>query len=150
MDGTLLTIDKKITDRTFAVKKQTVKKGNIIVPVTGRPVSGIPREIQECKEIEYIITSNGAVTYSQKENKIIDNKCLPVSACKHVYQRFGKMASVFEVFVEGTAYEEESSYQNLVERYKTTYYMEYILLRRLNNDVFTCLNFHLLCCRQST
>ena len=86
LDGTLLTSNKEITDRTLWVIEQAVRKGNVIVPVTGRPISGIPKSILECKEIEYAITSNGAVTYNLKENRIIDNKCLPMSACKRIYQ----------------------------------------------------------------
>ena len=62
LDGTLLTSNKEITDRTLRVIGQAVKKGNMIVPVTGRPISGIPKSILERKEIEYAITSNGAVT----------------------------------------------------------------------------------------
>ena len=62
LDGTLLMSNKEITDRTLWVIEQAVRKGNVIVPVTGRPISGIPKSILECKEIEYAITSNGAVT----------------------------------------------------------------------------------------
>ena len=70
LDGTLLTSNKEITDRTLWVIEKAVSKGNVIVPVTGRPISDIPKSILECKEIEYAITSNGAVTYNLKENRI--------------------------------------------------------------------------------
>ena len=74
LDGTLLTSDKEITDKTLWVIEQAARKGNVIVPVTGRPISGIPKSILEHKEIKYVITSNGAVTYNLKENRIMDNK----------------------------------------------------------------------------
>ena len=126
LDGTLLMSNKEITDRTLWVIEQAVRKGNVIVPVTGRPISGIPKSILECKEIEYAITSNGAVTYNLKENRIIDNKCLPMSACKQIYQSLYCSASAFEVFVEGVAYEDEQTFQNLMRRYCNTMYFEYI------------------------
>ena len=126
LDGTLLTSDKEITDRTLRVIGQAVKKGNMIVPVTGRPISGIPKSILERKEIEYAITSNGAVTYNLKENRIMDNMCLPMSACKQIYQSLYCSASAFEVFVEGVAYEDEQTFQNLMRRYCNTMYFEYI------------------------
>ena len=136
LDGTLLTSDKEITDRTLRVIGQAVKKGNMIVPVTGRPISGIPKSILERKEIEYAITSNGAVTYNLKENRIIDNKCLPMSACKQIYQSLYCSASVFEVFVGGVAYEDKRTFQNLIQRYCNTRYMEYISRsRKIVNNV---------------
>lgn len=130
LDGTLFTSNKEITDRTYKVIQQTVRKGNVIVPVTGRPISGIPQSILTCKEMEYVITSNGAVTYSLKEDRIIDNKYLPMASCKLIYQSLQNFASVFEVFVEGVAYEEELSFQNLIQRYNDTMYSDYIAKSR--------------------
>ena len=54
-----------------------------------------------------------AVTYSLKEDRIIDNKCLPMSACKRRYQSLYCTASIFEVFVEGVAYEDEQSFNRI-------------------------------------
>lgn len=126
LDGTLLTSDKQVTDRTFETIQDTVKKGNVIVPVTGRPLSGIPQPIRNCKEIEYMITSNGAVTYDLREGRIVENKCLPFAVCNLIYHRLYGMASVFEVFTGGAAYEDEQSLQNLLNRYHRTSYTEYI------------------------
>lgn len=136
LDGTLLTSDKEITDKTLWVIEQAARKGNVIVPVTGRPISGIPKSILEHKEIKYVITSNGAVTYNLKENRIMDNKCLPMSACKQIYQSLYCSASVFEVFVGGVAYEDERTFQNLIQRYCNTKYVEYISRsRKIVNNV---------------
>lgn len=126
MDGTLLTSEKQVTDRTFETIQNAVKKGSVIVPVTGRPLSGIPQSILNCKEIEYIITSNGAVTYDLREGRIVENKCLPFAVCNQIYHRLYGMASVFEVFTGGVAYEDERSLQNLLNRYHRTSYTEYI------------------------
>lgn len=126
LDGTLLTSEKQVTDRTFETIQNAVKKGSVIVPVTGRPLSGIPQSILNCKEIEYIITSNGAVTYDLREGRIVENKCLPFAVCNQIYHRLYGMASVFEVFTGGEAYEDERSLQNLLNRYHRTSYTEYI------------------------
>lgn len=45
LDGTLLTSNKEVTDRTLRIIEQAVKKGNVIVSVTGRPISGTPKSI---------------------------------------------------------------------------------------------------------
>ena len=63
LDGTLLTTQKKLTD----VSRQTLIDASLsgieVVPVTGRPLSGVPDEVLRIPGIRYVITSNGANTY---------------------------------------------------------------------------------------
>ena len=130
IDGTLLTSEKELTYRTRKAIEEAARKGNVIVPVTGRPLSGIPESILECKEIEYIITSNGAVIYDLKKDRIMDSKCLPLDACKFIYNKLYDKALVFEVFIEGVAYETEQSLQSLLNRRNNRKSTEYLLKSR--------------------
>lgn len=63
--------------------------------------------------------------------------CLPMSACKQIYQSLYCSASVFEVFVGGgVAYEDKRTFQNLIQRYCNTRCMEYISRsRKIVNNV---------------
>ena len=60
LDGTLLTTDKRLTEYTKEILKEAAGRGIILLPVTGRPLSGIPKEISGFEGIRYMITSNGA------------------------------------------------------------------------------------------
>ena len=46
LDGTLLTSAKELTERTRAVLEELSERGIEIVPVTGRPLSGLPPEVR--------------------------------------------------------------------------------------------------------
>ena len=71
LDGTLLTRDKRITQRTQIMLEEASRIGVHIVPVTGRPLSGIPRQVTDFPFIRYAITSNGAVVTDRKTGRTI-------------------------------------------------------------------------------
>ena len=45
MDGTCLTSKKKISERTMSALKQAADKGIIVVPITGRSLDCLPRQL---------------------------------------------------------------------------------------------------------
>ena len=71
LDGTLLTSAKELTERTRAVLEELSERGIEIVPVTGRPLSGLPPEVRSLPGLRYAITSNGAVTYDLRDNRVL-------------------------------------------------------------------------------
>ena len=60
LDGTLLTYDKKLTDKTRSVLTKVAEQGNWIVPATGRALRAIPAEILSLPFFRYVISINGA------------------------------------------------------------------------------------------
>ena len=64
LDGTLLTSEKEITDRTRAVLQAAHEKGILLVPSTGRFFDGLPTVVRELPFIRYAITINGEATDS--------------------------------------------------------------------------------------
>ena len=73
LDGTLLTTEKQLTERTQKALDRTVQAGIEVVVVTGRSAAGIPEEVLAWKEIRYVISSNGAVVYDRHADRI--EKC---------------------------------------------------------------------------
>lgn len=77
MDGTTLNNEKTITEETLLAIQKAHQQGILIVPATGRSLSGIPKELIELP-IRYCILKNGAIVYDllKKEeiyHDIIDN-----------------------------------------------------------------------------
>ena len=68
LDGTLLTKQKVLTPGSRSALEDAFRAGIEIVPVTGRPLSGVPREVLEIPGIRFVITSNGANTYALAED----------------------------------------------------------------------------------
>ena len=44
LDGTLLTTDKILTERTKKALEAAADQGVVLVPATGRPLCGLPKE----------------------------------------------------------------------------------------------------------
>ena len=60
LDGTLLNSEKHIAEHTREVLTRAVEQGIWILPVTGRPLGGLPKEVVEFPGVQYAITANGA------------------------------------------------------------------------------------------
>ena len=59
LDGTLLTTRKELTAYTKDVLRRAIDQGIIVMPATGRPLSGLPKELIEFPGIMYAVTANG-------------------------------------------------------------------------------------------
>ena len=70
LDGTLLTTDKKLTDRTKATLKAAREQGVKVVLTTGRPLKAMDFFLKELgtdgHEDEYTITFNGGLVLKKK------------------------------------------------------------------------------------
>ena len=60
LDGTLLTTEKEFTPYTKEILRKAIAQGIVVLPATGRPLSGIPGELLHFPGIRYAITANGA------------------------------------------------------------------------------------------
>jgi hydroxymethylpyrimidine pyrophosphatase-like HAD family hydrolase len=69
LDGTLLNDRKCITDRTRALIHEATALGCEIVPVTGRPFTGLPAEILRIADIHYAITNDGTMIHRLKADR---------------------------------------------------------------------------------
>ena len=60
LDGTLLTEQKKLGEYTVRILERAAEEGIEILPVTGRPLCGLPEEVRKIRGLRYAITANGA------------------------------------------------------------------------------------------
>ena len=67
LDGTLLDSNKVFSDYSRQVIAEALRRGVVVLPATGRPASGIPREVMEFPGIRYALTSNGARVLDMQE-----------------------------------------------------------------------------------
>lgn len=91
MDGTLLTTDKELTEHTKKVLREAIDRGVAVVPATGRPLTGIPRNShgiysQVCQLLR---TRKGAVSsddYQSVNAIFFTNRCRLLLAllCAHL------------------------------------------------------------------
>ena len=60
LDGTLLREDKTLSTYSKEVITEAIRRGIIVLVATGRPISGIPKELREFPGMRYVLSANGA------------------------------------------------------------------------------------------
>ena len=96
LDGTLLTTDKKITDRTKQVIRHLAAQGVIIALASGRNMSGIRSVIDELSlksESIYVIACNGAQVWCESTQHFIANHSLSADDVSFIRQ-WGRLSGM--------------------------------------------------------
>ena len=106
IDGTILTNEKKLTDRTNAAIEAAADAGIAISLVTGRPFFGIPDELLSLKGLGYVISSNGAVTTDLAQNRILRTATLESETAIEIISVPRRYDLVYAVFIDGVGYSE--------------------------------------------
>ena len=89
MDGTLLTTDKKVSEKTEAAIKAAEAKGVKIVLASGRPLLGLNRYLEELdllKGEDYVLSFNGGLVQNTKTGEIVSKVSLKGSDLKYIYK----------------------------------------------------------------
>ena len=126
LDGTLLTSDKKLTDRTVCALKNAIAAGSVVVLATGRPFIGIPDELRDFPGVRYAITSNGAVTTDLATDEMLRRKCICRDAALEISNRMKLDNRMHVVFMDGIGYCEEEDFSRLIGQYSGTPIEAYI------------------------
>lgn len=144
LDGTTLRPDKSLSEAVRSALLQASRRGVHVVVTTGRVFSAAPEELKHMEGLEYMINSNGAVVTRLKDRKILRLSLLDPGTVDEltVFLR-GKDLDV-EVFTEGNAYMNESSYRKLEEgraEYRSEVSRQYVLqTRKPTEDILALLH----------
>ena len=104
LDGTLLTNDKRLTERTAKALLNAADEGIIPVIVTGRPLSGLPESIAKLPCIRYVITSNGASAKDLVTGNVLRSACLDSSVAAEIVRIPMKRGLIHCAFIDGIGY----------------------------------------------
>lgn len=134
LDGTTLTSENKLAEKTRATLEKAADSGVVVVPVTGRCFKSLPPELLAMKAgdcIQYAVTSNGAEIREMHTGKIVYENYIEASGIEEIKEVFGKMDVMMEVYVKGCAYIEQSYYKR-IEQGRIAYRdRDYVLSTRL-------------------
>ncbi len=109
MDGTLLTPDGRITDRTAACIKQAVEKGVVFTLSTGRPLQGVKKYIDQLELDCPVITYNGAVIAHSKTGDILFSQNMDTEEVRRVHNRAKSRGTMFILWSQNKLYASEIS-----------------------------------------
>jgi len=130
LDGTLLNDNKTLCDGAADTLAEAAAHGMHIVPVTGRPLDGIPACIRELPFIDYYICSNGAQIIDAKTGAALYSFAIDNARSKEVVQVLRDLGCTFEPFANGVGYTEQAVYDDYMTRFGGTPLEEYITSSR--------------------
>lgn len=130
LDGTLFNNDKHLSSATVSAIKNARNRGIHIVPITGRPLSGITDELLSLDEIDFIITSNGAQINCIKDNTAMYSAPIPNSKCLSIIERANERSFYIEAFADSRGYIEPATMALHKKRYENTPILDYLLASR--------------------
>lgn len=136
LDGTALTKEKRMTDRLVTALREAEKRGILIVPATGRPMSGLPEDLDRVPGIRYVISSNGAVLLDTEERRLISGRFLDPALTLRLLRIPLERNLLYNVFVDGYGYSNPVSHERLMEAFRGTPLESYVgRSRRPHEDI---------------
>lgn len=134
LDGTLLKDDKSIDTKTKEYLETLSANGIHIVPITGRPLSGVPDCVRNIKGVDYIISNNGSKTVLNSTNETLFSLAMDNATSKRVIESVRQTGAIFEVFLNHYGYCEKFVFDHYKEVYTGTVLGDYIFSSRKQVD----------------
>jgi cof-like hydrolase len=131
LDGTLLTTDKILTERTKKALEAAADQGVILVPATGRPLCGLPKELLELPFIKYAVTANGARILETKTEQVLSEMLISVEKAREILDIFSDYDTLRDVYYDGIGYSEKEKLVHIQDYVMTKAMGEYILNTRV-------------------
>jgi HAD superfamily hydrolase (TIGR01484 family) len=162
LDGTLLDCDKRVSEYTKRVLGEAAELGWLLVPVTGRPILGVSREVLTLPGAKYAVASNGAVLYQTegtgfgnfkelntyknfpKKGEVSDiwSNRIPISIVAEIFERVNELHEdelIFEIFIDGEGFVSSKNFKKLTDKFDGTYLGPYIHASRHPVEDFSAL-----------
>lgn len=131
LDGTTFTDEKEITPRTQTAIASAIKHGIIVMPATGRPINGLPKQFTDIPGVRYALCSNGAVITDLKENKILYEKTIPRSLVFAVMDLLEGVAGTLELYIQDCGHIDQKIINHLDEYVPSAPLRDYIRKSRM-------------------
>ncbi len=136
LDGTLVTDDKRLTERTRRALQAASDSGIETVIATGRPITAVPEEIKGQPCFRYAVSTDGARIEDLQSGKILHQAFIPQRLVRPIYEIFDHYDVVKEIYIDGTGYISEPQLENLRDYVPNQAVHDYILrTRRVVPDI---------------
>ncbi|MGX7073699.1 Cof-type HAD-IIB family hydrolase [Falseniella ignava] len=120
LDGTLLTTDKKLTERTKEALKAARERGIKVVLTTGRPLKAMDFFLKELgtddHADEYTITFNGGLV-QKNTGEILEKTVFSIDDVERLYEEAEKLAIPLDAISEGIVYQIQSDQESLYAKF---------------------------------
>ena len=104
LDGTLLTDDKKLTERTENALLKANAAGILFVPATGRFYKGMPEEVRALSFIRYCIEINGALVRDIGTDETIYAADISTEDALSFYGYLDTLPVIYDCYIDSWGY----------------------------------------------
>lgn len=126
LDGTLLTDQKELGEYTVQILKRAVEEEIVILPITGRPLCGLPEEVTGLTGLRYAITANGARILDLKNAAVLKEQLVSVETAEKILDILGNYDSLREIYYDGTGYAEREKLEQIDHFFEEGPMAEYV------------------------
>lgn len=126
LDGTLLTDQKELGEYTVQILKRAVEEGIVILPITGRPLCGLPEEVTGLPGLRYAITANGARILDLKNAAVLKEQLVSVETAEKILDILGNYDSLREIYYDGTGYAQREQLAQIEHFFGESAMAEYV------------------------
>ena len=130
LDGTVLNREKKISEKNKEAFARCREQGIYVVPVTGRPYSGLYDEYKRDLRCEYSINTNGAAVMEVESGRRIISHTMDVKTSFEVMDALKEFDCYYGVFFDGLGYLKKEHLEREKQNYINTPIYDYILKTR--------------------
>ncbi len=107
LDGTVFDNKKNISERNKNAITEAIKQGVVVIPATGRPLAGVPKEFAEIEGVKYALTANGAAIYNIETKECIYRDGMSTDMACEVISKLQQYDIMVDVFIDGVGYIEK-------------------------------------------
>lgn len=104
LDGTILQEYALISPRVLAALQAANDAGIVVLPATGRPLTGIPPAVRDLPYIRYAATANGAKVYDLREETVIFEDCFEQETALEVLAFLRQFDCNMGLYLNGKGY----------------------------------------------
>lgn len=134
LDGTLLKSDKELATYTREILRRAIEQGILVMPSTGRPLTGVPKDLLEFPGIKYAVTANGARVIDIATGKPMVEELLPHDIASKLLDVFERYDSFREIYFDGVGYASKEALANISKYLELPPMANYIASTRVAVD----------------
>ncbi|MBQ0059431.1 MAG: HAD family phosphatase, partial [Lachnospiraceae bacterium] len=134
LDGTLLTYDKHVTDRTRQTLAKAAAAGIECVPITGRPYSALPAEVLDLPGVNYVVAASGADIRDNRSGEILKKDLIDKNLIVEILTLLRNNGYVTMAFMDSRGYVEKEDFKKALDWALDGPFREYFLKNRTPVD----------------
>ncbi|MDL2323854.1 Cof-type HAD-IIB family hydrolase [Ruminococcaceae bacterium OttesenSCG-928-A16] len=104
LDGTVLNDHKEIRPRVKEAIAKALQQGIVVLPATGRQLSGVPKQFLQIPGVRYALTANGAFVYDMEEKAPIHTDCFETKTALSLLEYLEGLDVMIAMYIQGDGY----------------------------------------------